>query len=85
VAAAQQRGEGGDRRQRGGNHKHHGQALVERPGELLREELPAGQDPLDGRFEIGSMTKTMTGTVLASVVSDGMVALGTWPATCRRA
>ena len=32
--------------------------------------------PLDGRFEIGSMTKTMTGTVLASLVSDGVVALG---------
>jgi D-alanyl-D-alanine-carboxypeptidase/D-alanyl-D-alanine-endopeptidase len=32
--------------------------------------------PLDGRFEIGSMTKTMTGTVLASLVSDRVVALG---------
>ena len=32
--------------------------------------------PLDGRFEIGSMTKTMTGTVLASLVNDGTVAFG---------
>ncbi|GLY90711.1 serine hydrolase domain-containing protein [Actinoallomurus iriomotensis] len=31
--------------------------------------------PLDGRFEIGSMTKTLTGTVLASLVDDGIVAL----------
>jgi hypothetical protein len=29
--------------------------------------------PLDGRFEIGSMTKTMTGTVLASLVNDRTV------------
>jgi CubicO group peptidase (beta-lactamase class C family) len=26
--------------------------------------------PLDGRFEIGSMTKTMTGAVLASLVNE---------------
>jgi CubicO group peptidase (beta-lactamase class C family) len=32
--------------------------------------------PLDGRFEIGSMTKTMTGTVLASLVNDRAVAFG---------
>lgn len=32
--------------------------------------------PLDGRFEIGSITKTMTGAVLASLVEDGAVALG---------
>jgi serine-type D-Ala-D-Ala carboxypeptidase/endopeptidase len=32
--------------------------------------------PLDGRFEIGSMTKTMTGTVLASLVIDRAVAFG---------
>jgi serine-type D-Ala-D-Ala carboxypeptidase/endopeptidase len=32
--------------------------------------------PLDGRFEIGSMTKTMTGIVLASLVNDGAVAFG---------
>jgi CubicO group peptidase (beta-lactamase class C family) len=32
--------------------------------------------PLDGRFEIGSLTKTMTGTVLASLVTDGEVAFG---------
>jgi serine-type D-Ala-D-Ala carboxypeptidase/endopeptidase len=31
--------------------------------------------PLDGRFEIGSITKTMTGMVLASLVIDGIVAL----------
>jgi serine-type D-Ala-D-Ala carboxypeptidase/endopeptidase len=31
--------------------------------------------PLDGRFEIGSTTKTMTGMVLASLVADGVVAL----------
>ncbi len=30
----------------------------------------------DARFEIGSITKTMTGTVLASLVDDGIVALG---------
>jgi serine-type D-Ala-D-Ala carboxypeptidase/endopeptidase len=29
--------------------------------------------PLDGRFEIGSLTKTMTGTVLASLVNDRTV------------
>jgi len=32
--------------------------------------------PLDGRFEVGSMTKTMTGAVLASLVYDGAVAFG---------
>jgi len=32
--------------------------------------------PLDGRFEIGSMTKTMTGAVLASLVNDGEVRFG---------
>jgi CubicO group peptidase (beta-lactamase class C family) len=32
--------------------------------------------PLDGRFEIGSMTKTMTGIMLASLVNDGTVAFG---------
>jgi serine-type D-Ala-D-Ala carboxypeptidase/endopeptidase len=32
--------------------------------------------PLDARFEIGSITKTMTGTVLAALVDDGTVALG---------
>ncbi len=32
--------------------------------------------PLDGRFEIGSATKTMTGMVLASLVNDQAVALG---------
>jgi serine-type D-Ala-D-Ala carboxypeptidase/endopeptidase len=31
--------------------------------------------PLDGRFEIGSITKTLTGIVLASLVNDGIVAL----------
>ncbi|WP_329239860.1 beta-lactamase family protein [Actinoallomurus sp. NBC_01490] len=31
--------------------------------------------PLEGRFEIGSTTKTLTGTVLASLVNDGTVAL----------
>lgn len=31
--------------------------------------------PLDGRFEIGSATKTMTGMVLASLAGDGTVAL----------
>jgi serine-type D-Ala-D-Ala carboxypeptidase/endopeptidase len=32
--------------------------------------------PADGRFEIGSVTKTMTATVLACLVGDGTVALG---------
>ncbi len=32
--------------------------------------------PLDGRFEIGSMTKTMTGAVLASLVNDGTAGFG---------
>jgi serine-type D-Ala-D-Ala carboxypeptidase/endopeptidase len=32
--------------------------------------------PLEGRFEIGSVTKTMTGMVLASLVCDGTVAPG---------
>ena len=31
--------------------------------------------PLDGRFEIGSITKTMTGAVLAALASRGTVAL----------
>jgi CubicO group peptidase (beta-lactamase class C family) len=31
--------------------------------------------PDDARFEIGSISKTMTGTVLASLVDDGIVAL----------
>jgi serine-type D-Ala-D-Ala carboxypeptidase/endopeptidase len=31
--------------------------------------------PLDGRFEIGSITKTMTGTVLASLLNDGALTL----------
>jgi serine-type D-Ala-D-Ala carboxypeptidase/endopeptidase len=31
--------------------------------------------PLDGRFEIGSVTKTMTGMVLASLAGEGTVAL----------
>jgi serine-type D-Ala-D-Ala carboxypeptidase/endopeptidase len=38
--------------------------------------------PLDGRFEIGSITKTMTGAVLASLVNDRTVAfsdtIGRW-------
>ena len=32
--------------------------------------------PLDGRFEIGSMTKTMTGAVLASLAYDGTITFG---------
>lgn len=32
--------------------------------------------PADGRFEIGSLTKTMTATLLACLVGDGTVALG---------
>jgi serine-type D-Ala-D-Ala carboxypeptidase/endopeptidase len=32
--------------------------------------------PADGRFEIGSVTKTMTATLLACLVGDGTVALG---------
>jgi CubicO group peptidase (beta-lactamase class C family) len=35
----------------------------------------SGSCPMDGRFEIGSITKTMTGTVLASLVHEGVVAL----------
>lgn len=31
--------------------------------------------PLDGRFEIGSVTKTMTGVVLASLAEEGIVRL----------
>jgi serine-type D-Ala-D-Ala carboxypeptidase/endopeptidase len=31
--------------------------------------------PADGRFEIGSITKTMTGAVLASLADDGIVGL----------
>lgn len=31
--------------------------------------------PLDGRFEIGSVTKTFTGMVLASLAGDGILAL----------
>lgn len=31
--------------------------------------------PLDGRFALGSMTKTLTGIVLASLVGDGTVSL----------
>jgi D-alanyl-D-alanine-carboxypeptidase/D-alanyl-D-alanine-endopeptidase len=32
--------------------------------------------PLDGRFEVGSITKTFTGVVLASLICDGIVAPG---------
>jgi CubicO group peptidase (beta-lactamase class C family) len=32
--------------------------------------------PLDGRFEVGSVTKTMTGTVLAALADEGTVKLG---------
>jgi serine-type D-Ala-D-Ala carboxypeptidase/endopeptidase len=32
--------------------------------------------PADGRFEIGSVTKTMTATLLASLAGEGAVALG---------
>lgn len=31
--------------------------------------------PLDGRFEVGSITKTFTGVVLASLAGDGVLAL----------
>jgi serine-type D-Ala-D-Ala carboxypeptidase/endopeptidase len=31
--------------------------------------------PIDGRFEIGSITKTMTGAVLAALADDGVVGL----------
>jgi CubicO group peptidase (beta-lactamase class C family) len=31
--------------------------------------------PADGRFELGSVTKTMTGTLLASLAGDGLVGL----------
>ena len=31
--------------------------------------------PADGRFEIGSITKTMTGAVLASLADDGIVGI----------
>ena len=38
--------------------------------------------PLDGRFEIGSITKTMTGTVLAALADDGIITfddeIGRW-------
>src|ERR1700733_16167444 len=43
--------------------------------------------PLEGRFEIGSITKTMTGTVLAALANRGVVALedeiGGWLQTGR--
>lgn len=32
--------------------------------------------PLDGRFELGSVTKTMTGTVLAALAEEGTAGLG---------
>jgi serine-type D-Ala-D-Ala carboxypeptidase/endopeptidase len=32
--------------------------------------------PMDGRFEVGSVTKTMTGTVLAALAEEGTVTLG---------
>jgi D-alanyl-D-alanine-carboxypeptidase/D-alanyl-D-alanine-endopeptidase len=32
--------------------------------------------PADGRFEIGSVTKTMTATVLAALAADGVLGLG---------
>ncbi|CCH78445.1 putative Serine-type D-Ala-D-Ala carboxypeptidase [Nostocoides japonicum T1-X7] len=37
--------------------------------------LRSKNGPTEGRFEIGSITKTMTGAVLASLVDDGIVAL----------
>jgi len=46
AAAAQQRRDRGERGQGGGHAEHYGQAVLERPGYQLREELPAGEDPL---------------------------------------
>jgi hypothetical protein len=48
AAAAQQRGHRGQCRQRGGYGEHHQQAVVERLRDQLREERPAGEDPLMG-------------------------------------
>lgn len=54
----------------------HGAALgvVAVDDEGHRVELSDGC-PRDGRFEIGSITKTMTGALLASLVDDGIVGL----------
>jgi CubicO group peptidase (beta-lactamase class C family) len=49
-------------------------AVVTADGEGYTVES-SGRCPADGRFEIGSITKTMTGTVLASLVDDGIVDL----------
>jgi len=37
--------------------------------------LRPGETPADGRFEIGSVTKTMTATLLALLAADGMLRL----------
>jgi hypothetical protein len=36
---------------------------------------PSDGCPADGRFEIGSITKTMTGAALASLADDGIVGI----------
>src|SRR6202020_2097331 len=46
AAAAQQGRQRRPHRQRGARDEHHDQALVERSGDELGEELPAGQDRL---------------------------------------
>ncbi|MEY9887026.1 D-alanyl-D-alanine-carboxypeptidase/D-alanyl-D-alanine-endopeptidase [Catenulispora sp. MAP5-51] len=49
-------------------------AVVTADGEGYTVES-SGRCPAGGRFEIGSITKTMTATVLASLVDDGIVDL----------
>jgi D-alanyl-D-alanine-carboxypeptidase/D-alanyl-D-alanine-endopeptidase len=53
---------------------------VDSVGPISRASPP--DTPADGRVEIGSVTKTMTGTLLASLAADGTLglddAVGTW-------
>jgi serine-type D-Ala-D-Ala carboxypeptidase/endopeptidase len=48
-------------------------AAVDTSGTVIASSPP--NLPADGRFEIGSVTKTMTATVLASLAADGVLSL----------
>ena len=49
-------------------------AAIDASGTVIAASPP--DLPADGRFEIGSVTKTMTATVLAALAADGVLGLG---------
>jgi len=53
TAAPQQRRDRGQRGQARRHGEHHGQTVMERRGDQLREEPAAGEDPLGGRGQGG--------------------------------